>query len=235
MTYRITSGVICIILVASGCSSLKQSAAGTTKSTASARPAVVNKNPKFLDNISVTPESSTTNINEANKTNRKTSREQNYFPYSSDIEKATPLQFKYALLLNTEVEEIRNARLYKFIDDWYGTRYCMGGTTKTCIDCSAFVQLFFSSIYGVVIPRTAKDQYDAADKISTTKLQQGDLLFFNTRGGVSHVGVYLQNNKFVHASTTGGVMISDMFEAYYVKHFIGAGHIDNRIETAGKK
>jgi lipoprotein Spr len=49
------------------------------------------------------------------------------------------------------------------------------------------------------------------------------------------VGVYLQNNKFVHASTTGGVMISDMYETYYVKHFIGAGHIGNGVATAGKK
>ena len=240
MTYRIIPGVISIVVFAAGCYSPKQTTSGNAKHSASSSPAVVNKNPKFLDNISITPESGTdeSNRSQANserKTKHRNSREQNNPASPSAIEKATPLQLKYALLLNTEVEEVRNPVLYQFIDDWYGTRYCMGGTTKNCIDCSAFVQLFFSSVYGVTIPRTARDQYDAADKISKTKLKQGDLLFFNTRGGISHVGIYLQNNKFVHAATTGGVMISDMVETYYVKHFIGAGRIDKRLETAGSQ
>jgi lipoprotein Spr len=60
-----------------------------------------------------------------------------------EIEKASALQFKYALLLNTEVEQIQNIQLYQNIDDWYGTRYKLGGTTKDGIDCSAFVQTIF--------------------------------------------------------------------------------------------
>jgi lipoprotein Spr len=72
----------------------------------------------------------------------------------------------------------------------------------------------------------AKDQYKVTRHISRTELKEGDLLFFNTRSGVSHVGIYLQNNKFVHASVSG-VMISDMFEPYYVKHFIAAGRVTN--------
>lgn len=142
------------------------------------------------------------------------------------VESASMLQLKYALLLNTEVEEVRNTRMYEFIDDWYGTRYCMGGSSKSCIDCSAFVQTFFAALYAVSVPRTAREQYKASKRISTTELQEGDLLFFNTRGGISHVGIYLQNNKFVHASTSGGVMISDMFEPYWVKHLINAGRLD---------
>jgi hypothetical protein len=141
-----------------------------------------------------------------------------------EIEKASALQFKYALLLNTEVEQIQNIQLYQNIDDWYGTRYKLGGTTKDGIDCSAFVQTVFLSAFAVTLPRMAKDQYKVTRRISRTELQEGDLLFFNTRGGVSHVGIYLQNNKFVHASVSG-VMISDMFEPYYVKHFIAAGRV----------
>jgi lipoprotein Spr len=68
--------------------------------------------------------------------------------------------------------------------------------------------------------------------ISRTELQEGDLLFFNTRGGVSHVGIYLQNNKFVHASISGGVTISDMFEPYYVKHFIASGRVKGIIHNS---
>ena len=143
-----------------------------------------------------------------------------------EIEKASALQFKYALLLNTEVEQIQNIQLYQNIDDWYGTRYKLGGTTKDGIDCSAFVQTVFLSAFAVTLPRMAKDQYKVTRRISRTELQEGDLLFFNTRGGVSHVGIYLQNNKFVHASVSG-VMISDMFEPYYVRHFIAAGRVTN--------
>jgi len=142
------------------------------------------------------------------------------------IENASAVQIKYALLLNTEVERIQNISLYQNIDDWYGTRYKMGGTTKSGIDCSAFVQTIFLSAYAVTLPRMAKDQYKVTRRISRTELKEGDLLFFNTRGGVSHVGIYLQNNKFVHASVSG-VMISDMFEPYYVKHFIAAGRVGN--------
>ena len=143
-----------------------------------------------------------------------------------EIEKASSLQIKYALLLNTEVERIQNISLYQNIDDWYGTRYKLGGTTKSGIDCSAFVQTIFLSAFAVSLPRTAKDQYKETRHISRTELKEGDLLFFDTRGGVSHVGIYLQNNKFVHASVSG-VMISDMFEPYYVRHFIAAGRVTN--------
>jgi cell wall-associated NlpC family hydrolase len=151
---------------------------------------------------------------------------------SSEIEKASPLQIKYSQLLNTEVEQVQNIPLYRTIDDWYGTRYKLGGTTKTGIDCSAFVQTIFVSVFGITLPRTARDQYIMTQHISRTELQEGDLLFFNTRGGVSHVGIYLQNNKFVHASISGGVVISDMFEPYYVKHFIASGRVKGIIHNS---
>jgi len=144
---------------------------------------------------------------------------------SSEIEKASPLRRKYSQLMNTEVELVQNIPLYQSIDDWYGTRYKLGGTTKQGIDCSAFVQTIFVSVFGITLPRTARDQYKATRHISRTELQEGDLLFFNTIGGVSHVGIYLKNNKFVHAALSGGVMISDMFEPYYVRHFIAAGRV----------
>jgi len=235
MTFRLILAVLCLLCFASGCSSLKRSTTNAPGGRSSTRPAVVNKNPKFLDDISLTPESSTSQSSQISKTKRKNVAGANRGTYSPDIEKATSLQFKYALLLNTEVEDISDPVLFGFIDNWYGTRYCLGGSTKDCIDCSAFVQIFFSTVYGLTIPRTARDQYNASDKIAITKLKQGDLVFFNTSGGISHVGVYLQNNKFVHASTSGGVMINDLSENYYARRFIGAGRIDTRIETATKK
>lgn len=143
---------------------------------------------------------------------------------SSENTASSALRLKYSQLLNTDPTQIQNISLYQTIDDWYGTHYRLGGTNKSGIDCSAFVQTIYGAVFGVTLPRTARDQYKATRHISRTELQEGDLLFFNTTGGVSHVGIYLQNNKFVHASVSG-VMISDMFEPYYVKHFISAGRV----------
>ncbi|MBD0332675.1 MAG: C40 family peptidase [Chitinophagaceae bacterium] len=144
----------------------------------------------------------------------------------SEIENASVLQLKYAVLLNTEVEQVQNISLYKLIDEWFGTRYVLGGTSKKGIDCSAFVQVLYTGLFGISLPRTAREQYKVSRQISRVELKEGDFVFFNTRGGVSHVGIYLQNNKFVHAASSGGVMISDLFDDYWVTKFIGAGRYE---------
>lgn len=145
----------------------------------------------------------------------------------SKIENVSKLQIKYALLLDTEIEQIQNVNLYTGIDEWLGTRYQLGGATKSGIDCSALVQILYVTQYGINLPRTAREQYDATDRISRTNLKEGDLVFFNTQGGVSHVGIYLQNNKFVHASSSG-VTISDLFDAYWERRFIGVGRYERK-------
>lgn len=149
---------------------------------------------------------------------------------NSKIENASKVQIKYALLLDTEIEQIQNVNLYAGIDEWLGTRYRLGGTTKSGIDCSAFVQVLYVTQYGVNLPRTAREQYDATQRISRTNLKEGDLVFFNTQGGVSHVGIYLQNNKFVHASSSG-VTISDLFDEYWERRFIGVGRYEKPQEA----
>jgi murein DD-endopeptidase / murein LD-carboxypeptidase len=190
---------------------------------------------KFLDNIqvevapsSVEQRSQLSEFEEqyfAKKDNATTTNNS-----SAKIENASKIQIKYALLLDTEVEQLQNASLYAGIDEWLGTRYRLGGTTKDGIDCSAFVQILYITQFGINIPRTAREQYDATDRISRTELKEGDLVFFNTQGGVSHVGLYLQNNKFVHASSSG-VTISDLFESYWERRFIGVGRYEKKQET----
>lgn len=138
-------------------------------------------------------------------------------------EACNAIQFKYAQLMDMEIESISNISLFAFIDDWWATAYRYGGTTKKGIDCSALTGLLLSTVYAIGIPRTARDQYAASEKITKEEMQEGDLVFFNTRGGISHVGVYLNNDRFVHASTSQGVTISSLNDDYYAKRFIGAG------------
>lgn len=187
---------------------------------------------KFLDDISIAvpkPETNSTAQNEVKAPVPEpqfatTRKEENSFNAAS-VEKASSIQFKYALLLDMEVEQIQNLPLFRIIDNWLGTRYRLGGSNKDGIDCSAFMQVLFSSLYGINLPRTAREQYHMAKRISRTELKEGDLVFFNTTGGVSHVGMYLQNNKFVHASSSG-VTISDLFDDYWMRKLVGVGRIE---------
>lgn len=185
---------------------------------------------KFLENISSNTSSvkSASTVSENKLVTPVIKKESSVPPAPSKpnaVEAASSIQLKYAILLNTEVENVPNTELLKKIDEWYGTKYCMGGTTNRCIDCSAFMQVLFATVYGVSLPRTAREQYRISTRISRTELKEGDMVFFNTRGGVSHVGFYLQNNKFVHASTSG-VTISDLFDPYYLRRFIGVGRVE---------
>ena len=141
------------------------------------------------------------------------------------IETSSSLQFKYAQLLDVDVEAIINIKLFTAIENWWATRYRYGGTTKKGIDCSAFTGTLINETFGLTLPRTARDQYAQCDKISKENLSEGNLVFFNTRGGISHVGVYLGNGYFVHSSVHSGVTINSLNDDYYSRKFIGGGRI----------
>lgn len=145
---------------------------------------------------------------------------------NNSIEKIPATQFKYAMIMDVDVEQLKDASLYSFIDEWYGTHYRMGGTTKKGIDCSAFSGTLLSAIYSFNVPRTAREQYKVCEHLNKEDLLSGDLVFFNTRGGVSHVGVYLTNGYFVHSSSSEGVKISSLGEDYYSRKFICGGRVN---------
>jgi cell wall-associated NlpC family hydrolase len=152
------------------------------------------------------------------------------------IEHASMLQLKYAIATDATVEKLTNIPLLETIDKWWGTKYCMGGFTNECIDCSGFTQIVLRDVYQLSLPRTSQEQFAACEKVELEDLREGDLVFFNTTGNdVSHVGVYLLNNKFVHAATSGGVMISDLNEKYWQPKFRGAGRMSKQEEGKGSK
>jgi cell wall-associated NlpC family hydrolase len=157
---------------------------------------------------------------------------------SVNIERADFLQLKYAIVLDATVETLTNVNLLKSIDEWWGTDYCMGGSTKNCIDCSAFTQMMMQTVYKVTVPRTAQAQYKLSKQINLKDLNEGDLVFFKTNGGqnITHVGIYILNNKFVHASTSKGVMVSDLNDIYWRPRYKGAGrYISSTPTTASTR
>ena len=117
------------------------------------------------------------------------------------------------------------------IIEWLGTPYRFGGTSKRAIDCSAFVRTMFKNAGNIMLPRTARAQFASVGvKVTRDDLQFGDIIFFHTRRYVyvSHVGIYLGDNLFAHASSKYGVTISSLESTYYKKRFIGGRRITER-------
>jgi len=136
------------------------------------------------------------------------------------------LRKKYAARIAASPKDIDNITLYRFIDDWYGVPYRYGGNSKSGVDCSGFSLKLYASVYDKAIPRTAQLQYGASRKVKKRKLREGDLVFFHEGGKkITHVGVYLKNRYFVHASTGRGVMISNLDDDYWEAHFVKGGKL----------
>jgi cell wall-associated NlpC family hydrolase len=216
------------------------------------------KSPKFIDNIVLTPQASTdgndyngsesvvmpakkadtktVSVEKADqtviiKTDKKISKASLISGMAEEtyLENCSSLQFKYAILTDQDVEMVTDTALYSFIDNWMGTPYMYGGSTKDGIDCSSFTSTLLQAIFNLSIPRTAKEQYDACVRVHKNDLREGDLVFFKTQGsrrGVSHVGVYIGNNYFVHSSTSSGVMISNLDEDYFSARFVSGGRLN---------
>lgn len=125
----------------------------------------------------------------------------------------------------TPLPESKKAnQIRKIAENWIGTPYCIAGYSKDCTDCSGFVQSVYKEL-GICLPRTAKDQYIYTERIIESEAITGDLVFFSKNGTVNHVGIYLSNGTFVHASSSKGVVIEELTTTYYNKNFAGFGRI----------
>lgn len=124
-----------------------------------------------------------------------------------------------ATISNSERNK-RKKNIMQFYKVWKGTPYKLGGTTRKGIDCSAFIQKMYSEKFKINLPRTVEGMSTKGSKVKNRKdWEVGDLIFFKIgKRKVNHVGVYIGDNKFVHASVSKGVMISE-YSPYWKRYF----------------
>ena len=120
---------------------------------------------------------------------------------------------------HTESAEKIYGLLIAWHDDWRGVGYQWGGLSKRGIDCSGFAHLAFREIFGIKVPRTTELLAKTGVKIKPSEIRIGDLVFYNTTEKDRHVGIYMGNGRFLHASTSRGVMISDMKLDYWASRY----------------
>ena len=134
----------------------------------------------------------------------------------------------YAALLGRDMPEISRGsnvmarRIISGAMQYIGVPYVFGGTTPYGFDCSGYVKYVFAQA-GISLPRTADAQYEVGIPVSTYELIPGDVVFFTTYAyGASHVGIYLGDGNFIHASSSSGVMISSLNSSYWSSRYIGS-------------
>jgi lipoprotein Spr len=116
-------------------------------------------------------------------------------------------------------------KLYDFIYDWIGKPYRFGGESKRGIDCSAFARELYSRVMGQYLPRNSRQQFKYVKSINKEELQTGDLVFFKIKTrDISHVGVYLSDNKFIQSSKSG-VNVASLEHPYWKKYYYKAGRL----------
>jgi len=128
-------------------------------------------------------------------------------------------------IMGVALSATSNMKLFHFVYDWIGTPYRFGGSSKKGIDCSAFTKELYSEVFNLDIQRSSRDIFSTVSPVSKDELKEGDLVFFKIHSRrISHVGIYLGNNRFAHASSRG-VAISSLDDAYYSRYFYRGGRL----------
>lgn len=128
--------------------------------------------------------------------------------------------------LGVDIRLEDNHKLYIEAAEWMGVPYRAGGESKRGTDCSGLTCQIYKKVYHTKLSRSTEGQKKESSKVAKRNLREGDLVFFtSSRSGrkVAHVGIYLKDGKFIHASTSQGVIVSRLDEPYYTKHWISGG------------
>ena len=166
-----------------------------------------------------------------NKKNNNNTSTDNLDSEDLPVEKSidiSPLLNKSNSFKNSEFSTVKEKMLMEIIK-YLNTPYKFGGNSKNGIDCSAFTQKVYSDCVSISLLRTAQDQYNEGTPVQDVdELEFGDLVFFDTRRNVKpgHVGIYLGDNLFAHASSSQGVTVSSLTSEYYSKRFMGGRRIE---------
>ena len=154
---------------------------------------------------------------------------QQYSPEAIPVDKEQEqlqLCFIYSNMLGFNINSIENPKLYQSIGEWMGTPYKYSGKSKKGVDCSGLVCELYKDCNNLVLESCAKDLFHNSEQIKKTDLREGDLVFFKIKKNrISHVGIYLGQNKFVHASTKNGVIVSNLEDPYYKRYFYKGGRL----------
>ncbi|MDD3036808.1 NlpC/P60 family protein [Bacteroides sp.] len=135
---------------------------------------------------------------------------------------------KASIRLGVDINLEDNHKLYIESAEWIGVPYRGGGDSKRGTDCSGLTYQLYRKVYRTQLPRNTEDLKKESNKVSKRNLREGDLVFFTSRNSgkkVAHVGIYLKNGKFIHASTSKGVIVSNLNEDYYTRHWMSGGRI----------
>src|SRR5476651_927184 len=128
-------------------------------------------------------------------------------------------------IMGVALSATSNMKLFHFVYDWIGTPYRFGGNTKKGIDCSAFTKELYSEVFNLDIKRNSRDIFSMVSPVSKDDLKEGDLVFFKIHSrSITHIGIYLGNNRFAHASAKG-VAVNNLDDAYYSRYFYKGGRV----------
>ena len=132
----------------------------------------------------------------------------------------------FSQIMGVAVSASTNTKLYQFIYEWIGTPYRLGGKTKKGVDCSKFAYELYDQVFNTTLGHNSRNIYTQVDPIKKDELKPGDLVFFKIRSrNITHVGVYIGDDKFAHASSSRGVMISNLNEAYWKRYYYNGGRM----------
>lgn len=143
-------------------------------------------------------------------------------PASSDPDNLAKEYFSQ--IMGVASNAMANTKLYQFVYEWLGTPYRLGGDSKKGIDCSKFSLAVYENVFNTTIGYNSRNQYANVKPIRKKDLRPGDLVFFKIRSRqITHVGIYLGDDKFAHAASSRGVMISNLNEAYWKRYYYNGG------------